>query len=141
MQVSVALQALGGGALIGISASILLAMNGRIAGISGILGELIRPRPGDHSWRLAFLAGMIVVGLSLPAVAPETVSAPTGRSLAVLAVGGLLVGYGTRLGNGCTSGHGVCGIPRASPRSVVATLVYIGVGVVTATAVRMMGGL
>jgi uncharacterized membrane protein YedE/YeeE len=127
--------ALAGGLLIGLAAALLVLFNGRIAGISGILGGLLRPVRGDAGWRLAFLAGLIgapvLYGLAaaLPAV---TVEAGTGTLVAA----GLLVGVGTRYGSGCTSGHGVCGISRASPRSLVATAAFMLAGFVTVYLVR-----
>lgn len=117
-----------GGVLIGIASALFILGNGRIAGISGILGGLLRPSSGDVQWRLAFLAGLIVaptlVYLFMPFTAP-TIEADTGTLLAA----GLLVGLGTRYGGGCTSGHGVCGLSRLSPRSLIATLVFMGAGI------------
>ncbi len=117
-----------GGVLIGVASALFILANGRIAGISGILGGLLRPVPGDVHWRLAFLLGLIVapglVYLFMPYQAP-TIDADTGTLLAA----GLLVGMGTRYGGGCTSGHGVCGLSRLSPRSVVATLAFMAAGV------------
>lgn len=129
-----------GGALIGLAASILLVANGRIAGISGIVGELLAPGDRDHRWRWAFLAGLLTATLVVARLLPDAVAAHPDRSLPVTAAAGLLVGFGTRLGNGCTSGHGVCGIPRGSARSFVATLVFIGTGMLTVTAIRLVGG-
>lgn len=128
--------ALLGGALIGLAAVLLMALNGRIAGISGILGGLLSPATGDKAWRLAFIAGLIAVpplalllGRRLPAA-----DMPTSWPLIVVA--GLLVGFGTRLGSGCTSGHGVCGIARLSVRSLVATAVFMVAAVLTVAVVR-----
>jgi uncharacterized membrane protein YedE/YeeE len=127
--------ALAGGVLIGLAAAAFILFNGRIAGISGILGGLLRPVRGDAGWRVAFLAGLIaaplVVGLfaRLPEV---TVDAGAGTLVAA----GLLVGIGTRYGAGCTSGHGVCGISRMSPRSLVATAAFMFSGFVTVYLVR-----
>ncbi len=124
-----------GGVLIGLSAAILWVADGRIAGISGILGGLLRPKPGETGWRLAFLAGLLAAPLLYVAVqgAPE-VSVEAGTARLVLA--GLLVGFGTRLGSGCTSGHGVCGLARLSPRSFAATLVFMAVAALTVYASR-----
>ena len=127
--------ALAGGLLIGLAAAAFILLNGRIAGISGILGGLLRAQRGDVGWRLAFLGGLLaaplVYGLvsTLPAV---TVDAGTGTLVAA----GLLVGVGTRYGAGCTSGHGVCGISRGSPRSLVATAAFMFAGFLTVYIVR-----
>lgn len=116
-----------GGLLIGVSSALFILGNGRIAGISGILGGLLRPMRGDMLWRIAFLLGLLVapavVYAFMPYVAP-TIDADT----ATLVAAGLLVGVGTRYGSGCTSGHGVCGLSRLSPRSLVATLAFMGSG-------------
>ncbi|MEO7464770.1 MAG: YeeE/YedE family protein, partial [Nitrosospira sp.] len=115
--------ALAGGAVIGMAIALLVLLNGRIAGISGIVGGLFRMQKGDMDWRVAFIAGLIAA----PLVWQLFASLPTVRidgSYAVMAIAGLLVGIGTRYGSGCTSGHGVCGLSRGSPRSIVATLVF-----------------
>jgi uncharacterized membrane protein YedE/YeeE len=114
-----------GGALIGLSAVLLMAFTGRIAGISGIFAGLINPQTTDRAWRAAFIGGLVAAPLAA-AVIGHTV--PTPRmpgSYITVVIGGLLVGYGTRLGSGCTSGHGICGIARLSPRSIVATGVFM----------------
>jgi len=119
-----------GGLLIGLAAAMLVLLNGRIAGISGIVGGLLRPRPGETEWRLAFLLGLFAA----PAVMMLTVGLPVPRieaGFGTLAVAGLLVGLGTSYGSGCTSGHGVCGISRLSPRSLVATGTFILAGMAT----------
>ncbi|RRS05845.1 YeeE/YedE family protein [Aquabacterium soli] len=127
--------ALAGGALIGLAASLLILLNGRIAGISGILGGLLRPAPGEIAWRAAFLIGLVAspwlyaLAAPLPAVRIE---APEGLLIAA----GLLVGLGTRYGAGCTSGHGVCGLSRLSPRSLAATLGFMAAGFATVYVVR-----
>lgn len=127
--------ALAGGALIGLAAALFVLLNGRIAGISGILGGLLRPVRGDIAWRLAFLAGLLgaplVYGLFAPLPQPH-IEAGTGWLIAA----GLLVGVGTRYGAGCTSGHGVCGLSRLSPRSLVATLAFMAAGFVTVYLLR-----
>lgn len=134
------LASLGGGALIGLSASLLLLFQGRIAGISGILGGVLSPKPGDFGWRAAFLAGLLGAGAALGVLFPGTVHAAP-RSLLTLAAAGLLVGVGTNLGNGCTSGHGVCGVARLSPRSMVATLTFMATAFVTVFVTRhLLGG-
>ncbi|GHC90158.1 membrane protein [Pseudorhodoferax aquiterrae] len=127
--------ALVGGLLIGLAAAILVLCNGRIAGISGIVGGLLRPAAGGLSWRLAFLAGLVGAPLvyALVAALPRPqIDAGWGT----LVVAGLLVGLGTRYGAGCTSGHGVCGLSRLSPRSLVATLAFMGAGFATVYVVR-----
>ncbi|WP_426751873.1 YeeE/YedE family protein [Myxococcus sp. Y35] len=128
-----------GGALIGLSASLLLLSHGRIAGISGVVGSLLMPVRGDVSWRLQFSAGLLAGGLLLAWLLPQAFSAPAPLSLggaAMLAGAGLMVGVGSRLGNGCTSGHGVCGISRGSLRSIVATVTFMATGVLTVYLVR-----
>ena len=117
--------AFAGGVLIGLAALLLALFNGRVAGISGILGGGLRAPLDDLGWRLAFLAGLALAPLiyrtTVGVIEPITVTSPS----AILVLGGLLVGFGTRLGNGCTSGHGVCGIARLSPRSLAATAVFM----------------
>jgi uncharacterized protein len=126
-----------GGAAIGLSASLLLLFNGKVAGISGIFGGLVLPKVGDVAWRAAFVAGLLLGGLLLTAAYPAAFPAPgSGRSLGVVLLAGFLVGYGTRLGNGCTSGHGVCGLSRLSARSLVATLTFISTGALTVLVTR-----
>ncbi|MDP2341984.1 MAG: YeeE/YedE thiosulfate transporter family protein [Deltaproteobacteria bacterium] len=132
--------ALLGGVLIGLAVSLFLWATGRVAGISGVVGGLLGARAGDVGWRLAFLAGLVGVGVVAAAVAPDLVHFSAPRSTAAMIVAGLLVGFGTRLGNGCTSGHGVCGISRLSVRSVVATLTFMAAGIVTVTVVRVFFG-
>ena len=130
-----------GGALIGIAASMMLLLDGRVAGISGIVGGLLTPRPGDIGWRLAFVGGLVLAGLGALVLAPELMAVQVDRSPAAVVVAGLLVGFGTRLGNGCTSGHGVCGLSRLSPRSLASVLTFMAVGMGTAVVVgRWMGG-
>ncbi len=118
-----------GGALIGLSAAVLMLMNGKIAGISGIVGGLLDPpSKGDAGWRIAFLLGLLATGAIAATVAPAMVTSTVSRSSGAIVAAGLLVGLGTRLGNGCTSGHGVCGLSRFSGRSLVATLVFMLTG-------------
>jgi len=132
--------ALAGGSLIGASASLLLLLNGRIAGISGIAGGLVHPRAGDVAWRLYFLAGLLIGGLVLLALTPSAFGAPV-VSLPLTLVSGLLVGFGTRLGSGCTSGHGVCGVSRLSLRSIVATAIFVATGMLATFVVQhVIGG-
>ena len=124
------LKALAGGAIIGTAVTLMLWLNGRVTGISGIInGALCRPRK-DSLWRYTFLAGLLAGGGVLYAVNPAVFENTTARSLPEVAVAGILVGFGTVLGSGCTSGHGVCGISRWSIRSIVATIVFIASGVV-----------
>ena len=127
--------ALAGGVLIGISAAMFVLLNGRIAGISGILGGLLRREPGDAGWRIAFLLGLVLAPTvyALFVVLPgRTIDAGEGA----LVLAGLLVGIGTRYGGGCTSGHGVCGLSRFSLRSLVATLCFMAAGFVTVFVMR-----
>ena len=126
---------LAGGMLIGLAAAILILFNGRIAGISGILGGLLRPRSGDLGWRIAFLAGLIGTPLLYQvwqALPPVRIDAGT----PALIVAGLLVGVGVRYGAGCTSGHGVCGLSRLSPRSLAATMAFMAAGFLTVYLLR-----
>ncbi len=121
--------ALLGGALIGLSASALLLLNGRVAGVSGILGGAIQPAKAESGWRWAFLLGLLLGGALLMRFYPAALpSAGTGVPLFVVAAAGLLVGVGTQLGSGCTSGHGVCGLSRASVRSLAATCTFMVAG-------------
>lgn len=127
--------ALAGGALIGLAAALLWLLNGRIAGISGVLGGLLKPVKGDIAWRLAFVLGIMAAPLVFALVAtPATPQIEA--SFPVLIVAGLLVGVGTRYGSGCTSGHGVCGVSRLSPRSLVATACFMAAGFVTVWLMR-----
>lgn len=127
------IRALAGGALIGLSASLLLAFNGRVLGVSGIVGGVVHPTSGDVAWRALFVVGLLLGGAAAFAALPGAFSgAGVGVGTAVAA--GLLVGVGTRLGNGCTSGHGVCGLSRLSARSLAATLTFIAAGVLTVLA-------
>jgi uncharacterized membrane protein YedE/YeeE len=124
------LRSLLGGMLLGLSASLLALGAGRVAGISGILGGLFTPGREGRGWRVQFLAGLGVGGLLLMVVHPAVFHA-AGRAWPLLAVAGLLVGFGARLGGGCTSGHGVCGLSRLSGRSLVATLVFMVTAMLT----------
>jgi uncharacterized membrane protein YedE/YeeE len=132
--------ALVGGVLIGASTALFLILNGRIAGISGILDRLLQPTRSDLGWRLAFLTGLLLAPLVYLAVAGSLPSVTINAPLGLLAVGGLLVGFGTRLGAGCTSGHGVCGIGRASPRSIAATVVFMTTAIMTVFLTRHVVG-
>lgn len=128
-----------GGVLIGSAASLLLWLNGRVVGVSGMLGGVLSPARGDVLWRVLALLGLMLAGVIGLMVAPERIGRSP-RSLAILALAGLCVGIGTRLSNGCTSGHGVCGVSRLSPRSLIATATFIATGVLTVLAFRMIGG-
>jgi len=132
------LSALAGGVLIGLASVWLLAANGRIAGVSGILHGLFTGMsaspPGERGWRMAFLAGLVAAGVIwILLFSPPT---RTGLSLGAMALAGLLVGFGTRLGGGCTSGHGVCGLGRLSLRSLVAVVVFMAAGMLSVFVVR-----
>ena len=126
---------LAGGLLLGLAAALFILLNGRVLGISGIVGGLLKPRRGDAGWRVAFIAGLLAApmawALFAAPVAPRIAAGPV-----LLVVAGLLVGWGTRHGCGCTSGHGVCGLARLSPRSLVATLAFMGSGFATVFVVR-----
>lgn len=126
---------LAGGILLGVAAALFILLNGRVLGISGILGGLLRPRRGDAGWRIAFLAGLLLApvlwSLFAAPLAPRIEAGP-----ALLVVAGLLVGWGTRYGSGCTSGHGVCGLARLSPRSMAATVAFMAAGFATVFVLR-----
>ncbi len=131
-----------GGMLIGLSAGLILLYNGRIAGISGIVGGLLTNRQArELLWRAAFLLGLLGGGLIASSIAPDAFAFELDRSTPALIAAGLLVGFGTRLGNGCTSGHGVCGISRLSRRSIVATAIFMSAGILTVYIINhILGG-
>lgn len=130
---------LAGGVLIGLAIAMFLLLNGRIAGISGILGGLLRPIKGDVGWRVAFVTGLIFSPIAFSVTAPlPTIQIDAGAASLIIA--GLLVGIGTRYGSGCTSGHGVCGLSRLSPRSMAATALFMLAGFVTVFITRHMIG-
>ena len=132
--------ALAGGVLIGVAAAMFVLLNGRIAGISGVLGGLLRPSRGDIAWRAAFVLGIVAAPwvYSIVTAWPQPqIDAGQGA----LVVAGLLVGVGTRYGSGCTSGHGVCGLSRLSPRSLVATAAFMGAGFATVYVIRHLSGI
>jgi hypothetical protein len=129
-------RSIAGGALIGAAAAVLILTNGRIAGISGILDRTLHGAFGATGWRLAFLAGLLIPGLVFGSGMPVFVAGPW-----TLLAAGLLVGYGTRTGSGCTSGHGVCGMANLAPRSLVATLMFMGVAMLTVYGVRHLARL
>jgi uncharacterized membrane protein YedE/YeeE len=124
------LASLSGGVLLGLASALFILLNGRILGISGILGGLIPPKHTDALWRLAFLAGILTSPWVFKALAPSSIlTAPRiDAGFLLLVIAGLLVGLGTRYGSGCTSGHGVCGLARLSPRSLIATLTFMAAG-------------
>jgi uncharacterized protein len=126
---------LAGGVLIGIAAAMLVLLNGRIAGISGIVGGLLRPRRAELGWRLAFIAGLFAAPLMVR-LASSLAAPRIDAGFGTLVVAGLLVGAGTAFGSGCTSGHGVCGLSRLSPRSLVATLAFMAAGIATVFVAR-----
>lgn len=133
--------ALIGGGLIGCAAGLLLWLNGRIAGISGIFNGVLIPQPGDTAWRALFLVGLVAGAFLYATLDPAAYRPRAGFPVTLLVVGGFLVGFGTRMGGGCTSGHGVCGMARLSVRSVVATVVFVATGMLTVFVVRhLIGG-
>ena len=121
---------LAGGVILGLASALFILVNGRILGISGILGGLFTPKPGDTGWRIAFVLGMLAAPAAMGMLAPAgSISPPRIEAgFLTVAIAGLLVGFGTRLGSGCTSGHGVCGLSRLSPRSLVATGTFMAAG-------------
>lgn len=133
------INALLGGVIIGISVSLMLLWNGRVTGISGIINGALSPVKGDTGWRVLFIVGLFLGGLTLRALNPNIFSGSLETETWTTVVAGLLVGFGTILGSGCTSGHGVCGISRMSPRSLVATIIFISAGVIAVVAFRKLG--
>lgn len=135
------LSALAGGSFIGLAAALLLLINGRIAGVSGILGGIARAKAGEATWRVAFIAGLVLSPVIYAASGATLPRISIDHSVGVLIIAGLLVGFGTRLGSGCTSGHGVCGLARGSRRSLVATGVFMGTAILTVFVARhVIGG-
>ncbi len=133
--------AITGGVFIGLAVALLLLTNGRILGVSGILSGLLDFSPGDTTWRMGFVGGLLSGGLLLLVFYPQAFAVAENRSLLATGVAGLLVGFGARLGGGCTSGHGVCGIGRLSPRSIAATLVFMATGMATVLIINtFLGG-
>jgi len=139
MNAATAVNAALGGALVGIAAGALLLLNGRIAGVSGMVAGLLRPRPGEVAWRAAFVGGLIAGGAALALFHPEALPRAMTVPWPLLLAAGFAVGVGTRLANGCTSGHGLCGTGRLSVRSIVATCTFISAGVATVAAGRYFG--
>lgn len=130
---------LAGGVLIGVATALFLFLNGRVVGISGMVGGLIKPEKGDIFWRVAFVLGLVASPMLYALFAPVPV-AHIDAGWGALVLGGMLVGVGTRYGSGCTSGHGVCGLARRSPRSLAATVAFMGAGFVTVFVVRHVLG-
>ena len=136
------ISSLAGGVLIGIAAGVLWVFNGRLAGISGIFGDALGIRLPEIGWRWVFVAGLIAGGVVMVAIDPGYFPCGVQGAVPVAIVGGLLVGIGTRMGSGCTSGHGVCGIARVSPRSIAATLIFMATGGITVFVTNhLLGGL
>ena len=131
-----------GGALIGLSAALLMLLNGRIAGVTGIFAGLIEPQGNDRAWRAAFVVGLVAAPLSAALIGYTVPIPQMPTSTITIAVAGLLVGFGTRLSNGCTSGHGICGIARLSPRSIVATAIFMTAAIIVVALTRhiIIGG-
>lgn len=130
------LSALSGGILIGLSATFLLFFNGRIAGISGIMGGLINAPRTELFWRIAFLVGIVIGAFLFQLIRPDFYQPRENFPIWLLAIGGFLVGFGTRMGNGCTSGHAICGIARFSIRSIAATITFMASGFLTVYIMR-----
>ncbi|ALM52582.1 YeeE/YedE family protein [Halomonas huangheensis] len=130
---------LAGGALIGLAATLLILLNGRIAGVSGVVGGLLRPTKGDVLWRVSFIAGLVLAPVLFQAVFERPDIEMVANPLTLIAAG-VLVGIGTRYGSGCTSGHGVCGLSRRSPRSLMATVAFMASGFLTVFVVRHLLG-
>ena len=128
--------ALLGGALIGIASVLLMALNGRIAGVSGILGGALAAVTGDKLWRFAFIAGLVSAPILVGLLSEPLPEPPMAISWLLIVISGLLVGFGARLGGGCTSGHGVCGIARLSRRSIAATAIFMATAAITVAIVR-----
>lgn len=133
--------ALAGGILIGLSATIMLLFNGRVTGISNILSGLLTPSTGEWLWRLVFLTGMMIGTVSYIYIFPDSFTPRTDFPLYLVITGGFLVGFGTRLGRGCTSGHAICGIARLSPRSIIATCTFMFSGGITVFVIRHLLGI
>lgn len=129
-----------GGSLIGLAVSMMLYFNGKVTGISGILGGIMNPKTKDKRWRLTFIAGLLSGGLVLKVLNDQVFLVATHANSTDYIIAGFLVGFGTLLGNGCTSGHGVCGISRFSPRSMLATVTFIVSGIISVLIFRLLRG-
>lgn len=134
------INALIGGAIIGIAVSLMLVFNGRVAGISGIISGVLKPQKNDLFWRVAFLLGLLTGGIVLKVFRPDVFVLASNMTKLDYVIAGLLVGFGTLLGNGCTSGHGVCGISRLSMRSIMATVTFISFGVLSLLIFKILRG-
>ena len=131
-----------GGMCIGFAVSMMLFLNGRVTGVSGIVNGILSPQKGDTFWRVAFVLGLVLGGAGVMALRPESFTDTSSTSLVMVIIAGLLVGFGTVMGSGCTSGHGVCGISRMSIRSIIATVAFIGAGMVSVWIVKnLIGGI
>lgn len=133
------INALLGGVLIGVSVSLMLLWNGRVTGISGIINGVLSPVKGDTQWRWLFIIGLVLGGLVMGQLNPKVFENTVKTEIWTTVVAGLLVGFGTIMGSGCTSGHGVCGISRLSPRSLVATIVFMAAGIAAVYLFRLLG--
>jgi uncharacterized membrane protein YedE/YeeE len=140
VDINQALHSILGGALIGIAATAMLLFNGRITGISGIVSSSLAKPTRDGLWRWMFIAGLIAGGLLIQIIQPDFFANNSGRSSTAVIIAGLLVGYGTVMGSGCTSGHGICGISRLSTRSVIATITFMLFGFLTVQAIIFFAG-
>ena len=129
-----------GGMIIGLAATIMLLFSGRVTGISGILGGILNSKNLDKDWRIFFVIGLLLGGFTLKSLRPDFFTVVSSASSIDYMIAGLLVGFGTLLGNGCTSGHGVCGISRLSPRSLIATVTFILSGVISVILFKMIRG-
>lgn len=128
-----------GGLLIGFAAGLLLLFNGKIFGVSGIVGGVISPQKGETAWKIAALVGLVLGGMLMGLFGFEVFSSLPAPPMPILVASGLLVGFGSRLGNGCTSGHGVCGVARFSPRSIAATALFTVAGMLSVLLIRNLG--
>lgn len=134
------LNAIIGGIIIGLAVSLMMLFNGRVTGISGIIGGVIKPHKNDLNWRVTFILGLVFGGFILQFLRPEAFVQISSALPIDYMIAGVLVGFGTLLGNGCTSGHGVCGISRLSVRSIVATLTFIGFGIISVLIFKLVRG-
>jgi uncharacterized membrane protein YedE/YeeE len=139
MDMSMLVMPLFGGILIGLSASLLLLLQGRIFGVSGILGGMLLPKSGETAWRVASIMGLVTAGFVLTQLLPNAMEVVAEGPPIRYIIAGLLVGFGTQLGSGCTSGHGVCGISRMSPRSLLATMTFMVAGFLVVALMRYLG--
>ena len=133
------INALIGGSIIGLSVSLMLLLNGRVTGISGIINGILTPAKGDTSWRILFVLGLVAGGAVSSSINPTAFTGPLPSENWTVVVAGLLVGFGTILGSGCTSGHGVCGISRLSPRSLIATGTFMTAGILAVYLFKKLG--